>query len=205
MTTRYRNLLFSPAVQAAQTANGSRKLFETDLPAPEAPDRLGPNEAAFIADRDSCYVSTVGADGWPYIQHRGGPRGFVRVLDDRRIGFADFRGNRQYITLGNVRTDARAAFFFMDYARRARLKLLGRMRPVDLNADPDLAARLQEPGYRSRAERGFIVEVEAFDWNCPQHITQRFTADEVRVAMEPLQARIAELEARLEAVSGAPL
>lgn len=197
MTQRYLNLLFSPAVKTAQDANGSRNAYAKRDGATSEPDRLTENEAEFIATRDSFYMASVGADGWPYIQHRGGPAGFVKVLDDRTLGLADFAGNRQYISVGNLATDNRAALFFMDYARRTRLKLLGRVRQVDLAAMPDLAAALGNRGYAARVERGFLIDVEAFDWNCPQHITPRFTAAEIAPAVGKLEARIGELEAEL--------
>jgi predicted pyridoxine 5'-phosphate oxidase superfamily flavin-nucleotide-binding protein len=204
MTLRYHRIMFTPQVRAAQMAQGSRGyLPEDDLPDP-GPDRLTADEAAFVSARDSLYMATNGAGGWPYLQHRGGPPGFVRVLDDRHLGFADFRGNRQYISLGNLATDDRASLFFMDYANRARLKLIGRLRPVDLTADHGLAETLAVPGYRAAVERGLVVEVEAYEWNCPQHITPRVTAAEVVPVVRDLQARIAELEARLAAAVSPP-
>lgn len=203
MTSRYRDTLFSPAVKAAQERMGSRAAQEAALAdrAPE-PDRLTGDEAAFISARDSFYMATNGADGWPYLQHRGGPPGFVRVLDDRTLGFADFRGNRQYISLGNLADDNRVSLFFMDYANRARLKVLGRMRVADLEAEPALASALVVGGYRGAVERGFVIAVEAFDWNCAQHITPRFTVGEVAAAVQALENRIATLEAELAAARG---
>ena len=154
------------------------------------------NEAQFIATRDSFYTS-VGAAGWPYIQHRGGPAGFIKVLVERALGLADFRGNRQYVSVVNLADDNRVALFMMDYARRARLKLLGRARTVDLADAPDLANALIDQGYNAKVERGLIIELEAFDWNCPQHITPRFTLTEIEPSVTALKARIAELEAAL--------
>jgi uncharacterized protein len=197
MTTRFLNLLFSNSVKSAQQANGSRDAYaRRDAPG-DGPDALGENERQFIAARDSFYMSSIGANGWPYIQHRGGPVGFVKVLDERRLGIADFRGNRQYISVGNLADDNRAAFFFMDYPNRTRLKLLGRVRPVNLNETPDLHSALADPAYGAKIERGFIVDVEAFDWNCPQHITPRFTQREIAPEFAKLTARIAELETQL--------
>jgi predicted pyridoxine 5'-phosphate oxidase superfamily flavin-nucleotide-binding protein len=141
-------------------------------------------------------MATVTETGWPYIQHRGGPVGFMRVLDDRTLGFADFRGNRQYISLGNLSTDDRVSLFFMDYPNRRRLKLFGRARAVGLD-DAALLARLEMPEYRARIERGFLITVEGFDWNCPQHITPRVTVEEMEAVTAPLHARIAQLEAAL--------
>jgi len=194
MTYQLLRTLDTPGIRAARAANGVGELWETtdvDRPA----DRFSQSETAFIAERDSFYLATVSQTGWPYIQHRGGPRGFLRVLDESTLGFADFRGNRQYLTLGNLVDDDRVALFLMDYARRRRLKILARISAHDLKAEGDLAARLATPGYRGLAERGFTLRLHAFDWNCPQHITPRFTADEIEAAITPLRARLRDLEA----------
>ncbi|MCH4893208.1 MULTISPECIES: pyridoxamine 5'-phosphate oxidase family protein [unclassified Sphingomonas] len=204
MASHFLRIAASAAARDAQTAAGSRASYARMEAKGEGADRLGAAEAAFIAARDSFYIASVNPDGWPYIQHRGGPAGFLRVLDAQRLGFADFAGNRQYLTLGNVDTDDRVALFLMDYPNRRRLKLLGRMHV----ADEATVAALAEPGYRARVERGFVIEVAAFDWNCPQHITPRFTEAELAPALAPisqkldaldreniaLRARIAELE-----------
>ena len=180
-------------VRAARDANGVGDLWDsTEIDRPS--DRFGEAEAAFIAERDSFYIASVSETGWPYIQHRGGPTSFLRVLDDVTLGFADYRGNRQYLTLGHTAADDRVALFLMDYPNRRRLKLLAHMTAHDLKADPDLAARLATPGYRGFPERGFTLRLEAFDWNCPQHIVPRFTAAEVEAASAPLRERLAELE-----------
>jgi predicted pyridoxine 5'-phosphate oxidase superfamily flavin-nucleotide-binding protein len=142
-------------------------------------------------------MATVGASGWPYVQHRGGPSGFIKVLDDRRIGIADFRGNRQYVRVGNLADNNRVALFLMDYPRRARLKLLGRARTVNLAEGPDLAAALVEEDYGAHIERGLVIEVEAYAWNCSQHITPRFTLTQFAPSIDALKARIIELEAEL--------
>jgi predicted pyridoxine 5'-phosphate oxidase superfamily flavin-nucleotide-binding protein len=194
MTARYMDLLFSDGVKAAQAAQGSREAYARHTGAPDAPDRLGEAEAAFIAARDSFYLASVGQGGWPYIQHRGGPAGFVKVLDPGRLAFADFRGNRQYISLGNIGSDDRVSLFFMDYAQRARLKLAGRMRALPVEDAPEAA---ELPGYRGRAERVLAVSVEAFDWNCSQHIVPRYTVGDVERVTARLTERIAVLEARL--------
>jgi len=194
MTYRFLRTLDTPGIRAARAANGVGELWErTDVDRPA--DRFSQSETAFIAERDSFYLATVSQTGWPYIQHRGGPRGFLRVLDESTLGFADFRGNRQYLTLGNLVDDDRVALFLMDYARRRRLKILARISAHDLKAEGDLAARLATPGYRGLAERGFTLRLHAFDWNCPQHITPRFTADEIEAAITPLRARLRDLEA----------
>jgi predicted pyridoxine 5'-phosphate oxidase superfamily flavin-nucleotide-binding protein len=194
MTYTFLSTLDTQGIRAARAANGVGELWETtaiDRPV----DRFSANETTFIAERDSFYLATVSQTGWPYIQHRGGPRGFLRVLDESTLGFADFRGNRQYLTLGNLDDDDRAALFLMDYPRRRRLKILARMSAHDLKAKTDLARRLAVPGYRGLAERGFALRLHAFDWNCPQHITPRFTADEIEAAIASLLVRLEKLEA----------
>lgn len=197
MTSRYLNLLFSDAVKQAQSDNGSRNAYARVDGATDGPDALGQAEIDLITSRDSFYMASVGAGGWPYLQHRGGPAGFVRVTDPHRLAFADYRGNRQYVSLGNFAGDDRAALFFMDYPRRTRLKLLGHVRALVPEAAPELAAALTDPSYKARIERIMVVEVEAFDWNCPQHITPRFTLEEIKPSFDRLQARIAELESDL--------
>ena len=194
----YHGIAFTAAVRARQEALGSRELYARAEDRPRSGDRLGPREAAFIAERDSFYMASVSETGWPYVQHRGGPAGFVRVLDEKTLGFADFAGNRQYISLGNLGRDNRVSLFFMAYAHRRRLKVYGRAEVAD-PADAALMEQLDLPGYRARVERGLIIHVEALDWNCPQHITPRFSEAEIKAAVAPLHARIAELEAALAA------
>jgi len=192
---RFQNLTFTPAVKAVQERLGSRPAYaRLEARAGAGPDRIGPDEAAFLEDRDSFYMASVGEGGWPYVQHRGGPNGFVRVLDPSRIGFADFRGNRQYISVGNLERDDRVALIFVDYPNRARLKLLARARAVSAADDPELVARLTIPGYDATVERALVLTVEGVDWNCPQHIVPRYTVDEIRAALDPLRTRIDELE-----------
>jgi predicted pyridoxine 5'-phosphate oxidase superfamily flavin-nucleotide-binding protein len=193
MTYRFVQSLETPRVRAARDANGVGGRRDSKEADPTT-DRFSPGELAFIAERDSFYLATVSPTGWPYIQHRGGPPGFLRALDDQTLGFADFRGNRQYLTLGNLADDNRVALILMDYPHRRRLKILAHMTPHDLKAEPDLAARLATPGYRGHPERGFTLKLHAFDWNCPQHITPRFTAAEIEAAVAPLRARLADLE-----------
>ncbi|HLY56015.1 MAG TPA: pyridoxamine 5'-phosphate oxidase family protein [Stellaceae bacterium] len=191
--------LATPSVRAAQAANGSSEMWER-AGHDRTFDRFTEDEKAFIAARDSFYMATVSESGWPYLQHRGGPPGFLKVLDDTTLGFADFRGNRQYLSLGNVGADDRVALFLMDYPHRARLKILAHAEVRDLTADPELAARLLEPGYKARPERAFILHLKTFDWNCPQHITPRYTMPEIEAAVAPLRARIAALEAENQAL-----
>lgn len=191
-------MLDTPSVRSAQAANngeswrhfGGNRDFT----------RFTQAEAAFIAARDSFYLATVSENGWPYVQHRGGPKGFLCVVDETTLAFPDYRGNRQYISLGNLAADDRAALFLMDYPNRRRLKLLARMKAVDISADPELAARLAVAGSRAVAERAFVLRLEAFDWNCQQHITPRFTEAELEPALAPVRRRIEELTAENEAL-----
>lgn len=196
MGHKYAEIAFTPIVKAMQEQSGSRGNYVRMEGGEPRNDRLGPREAAFIGDRDSFYMASVGETGWPYIQHRGGPQGFVRVLDEKTIGFADFRGNRQYVSVGNLTHDDRVSLFFMDYANRTRLKLLGRAKIVD-GSDGETLGRLKVPGYRAAVERGILITVEAFDWNCPQHITQRYSFADVEQATASLRQRIIDLESEL--------
>lgn len=194
MTHKYLELAFTPAVLAAQQhAYGRAAKPHAD----GERDELGPAEREFIAARDSFYLGSVNADGWPYIQHRGGPPGFLHVVDERTLAFADLRGNRQLVTTGNVAGNARVALFLMDYPQRARLKVWGEARVLDAAAHPEWVARLSKGAGRSPIERVFVIEVHAFDWNCPQHITPRYSEAEVREVIAPLRERIAELERQL--------
>lgn len=188
------DIAVTPSVQAAQRANGSRQMFETSA-GDRSFDRFTETERNFIAARDSLYLATVSETGWPYVQHRGGPPGFVRMLDDRTLAFADFRGNRQFISLGNLAANDRASLFFMDYANRRRLKLYAQVEVRDLAADPELAEKLLLPGYKATPQRAMLVHLAAFDWNCPQHITPRFSEAELADSLAPLGERLAHLEA----------
>lgn len=195
MINRFLEIATTPSVKAAQEANHSRAAYARMEAGEVVHDRLTAAEAAFIAARDSFYMASVSETGWPYLQHRGGPPGFLKVLDEQTLGFADFRGNRQYLSLGNLAVDDRVALFLMDYAGRRRLKILGHATAHDLATDAELAGRLALPGYRAVPERAFLIRVEGFDWNCPQHITPRFTEAEVKGAVTALRERIDELEA----------
>ena len=199
MGHRFAELAFTDRVKAVQEREGTRGSYARFEGGEAHHDRLGPAEAEFLAARDSLYMATISETGWPYVQHRGGPKGFVKVLDERTIGFADFRGNRQYVSVGNLQGDDRVALILVDYPNRRRLKLLGRARAITAEDDPVTLGRLEVPGYRAKVERGLVIAVEALDWNCPQHITPRFTEEEVTAAVAPLHARIAELEAALAA------
>ena len=184
MAHRFAELAFTPEVRAAQQHYGSSGVGARMLASPDAQDRLGPHETSFLTARDHFHLATVGSDGWPYVQFRGGPAGFVHVLDETTIGWADLRGNRQYISTGNLDPSggARVAMIFMDHARPSRIKLLGTARVIDAADDPELAARLTVDGERGRVERSVLVDVEGYAWNCPQHITPRFTLDEIERA-----------------------
>jgi len=177
-------IAFTSHVKAEQEARGSREMYEGMVARP-APDGFSDREAAFIAMRDSFYMATVSEEGWPYIQHRGGPRGFLKVLSPTRLGFADYRGNRQYVSVGNLQTEQRVSLFLMDYPNRARLKMLGKASVVDAADHPDLAQELDIEG-QGKVERLFIIDVDAFDWNCPQFITPRFTEDELAASLSPM-------------------
>jgi len=180
MTHRSSEILFTDSVKRAQARYGSREQMERLQQHGPANDTLTEAERDFIQARDGFYLATVSETGWPYLQFRGGPAGFVRVLDGKTLGYADFRGNRQYVSTGNLAHDDRAALFFMDYANRARLKLLGHARIVDATEAPDLAARLAVPGYPARVERALLIAVESYEWNCHQHITPRYTEAEFK-------------------------
>lgn len=185
----------TPSVLAAQRAMGSERAYR-NFKGDRTFDRFTPNEAAFIAARDSFYMATVSETGWPYVQHRGGPRGFLKVLDETTLAFADYRGNRQYISVGNLAATSRAALILVDYAAGARLKIYAHVEAVAM--DNDLAALFADPDYSAKPERIFVLRLAAFDWNCPQHITPRFTKAEVTAAMTPLRDRLAALEAENE-------
>jgi predicted pyridoxine 5'-phosphate oxidase superfamily flavin-nucleotide-binding protein len=199
MAYSFLDMASTPGVVAAQIANGSREMW-TRPGIDRQFTELTADAASFIAARDSFYMATVSESGWPYVQHRGGPAGFLKVLDEKTLGFADFRGNRQYISLGNAASNDRVALFLMDYPHRTRLKIYARIEARDLAADPELAENLALPGYRGRPERAFLLHVEAFDWNCPQHITPRFTQAEIEQAVAPMRARLAALEAENQAL-----
>lgn len=188
----------TPAVIAAQEQQGSRRFFEGD--ADRAFDRFNAAEAAYIAERDSFYMASVSETGWPYVQHRGGPPGFLRVLDEKTLAFADFRGNRQYISLGNISANDRVCLFLMDYPNRRRMKIYARIAVRDLAGDPQLALALALDGYRAHIERAYVLTLEAFDWNCSQHITPRFTHAQIDAALVHVRAQIATLEAENKAL-----
>ncbi len=195
------DIAFTPAVKTAQEHRGSRAAYARMEQKGGWRDRVTPELAQFLGERDSFYLATATADGQPYIQHRGGPPGFLAVLDERTLAFADFGGNRQYITAGNLSENDKAYLFLMDYANRRRIKIWGRARVVE--DDPNLLTRLSDPAYKARPERAILFHIEAWDVNCPQHIPRRFTEAQVSGIVAPLQGRIAGLEAEIAALRGA--
>ncbi len=200
MTAKVSDIAFTPSVKAWQERNGSRAGYARRAEKRDWHDAVTPDLAAFLARRDSFYLATASAEGRPYIQHRGGPAGFLKVLDDKHLAFADFGGNKQYITAGNLSENDRAAIFLMDYANRQRIKLWGRARVVE--DDAELLERLADPEYKAKPERAIVFEIEAWDVNCPQHITPRYTEAQIAPALAKLQARIDELEAEVKELKG---
>jgi len=207
MSHAFAQIAFTTSVKAAQQRDGSRagyaQNFEND--AEVFNHRLGQAEVDFIAAQRSFYMATVSETGWPYLQHRGGPRGFLKVLDDKTLAFADYAGNRQLISVGNLALNDRVALILVDYLQRVRLKLLGRLAVKDLAAQEPLLRTLVDPAYRARPQRAMVISVEGFDWNCPQHIPVRIDAEDVQRALDQRDARIAELEVQLASLAtGSP-
>ncbi|HXN69966.1 MAG TPA: pyridoxamine 5'-phosphate oxidase family protein [Bradyrhizobium sp.] len=192
------DVAFTPAVKAIQARKGSREAYAQVEPRGGWRTEIDDNLAAFLADANGLYFATASADGQPYIQHRGGPKGFVKILDNNTLAFADYSGNRQYITQGNLSENPKAHIFLMDYAHRRRVKIWGEARAVD--DDPALLQSLMPKGYRARPEQVIVFRISAWDTNCPQHIPQKFDAADVAAALAARDARIAELEAELAAM-----
>ena len=193
MSYGFLDIAVTPSVRAVQEEMGASALWE-DFRGHRAFDRFTPHEIGFVAARDSFYMATISETGWPYVQHRGGAPGFVKVIDEKTLAFPDYRGNRQYISLGNLRADDRVSLIMMDYPRRARLKIYGHIEAVPLAADPGLAATVLDPASKAKPERILKLRLEAFDWNCPQHITPRFTEAEIAQAVQPLRDHLTTLE-----------
>jgi uncharacterized protein len=196
------DVAFTPAVKAVQTRKGSREAYASVEQRGGWRTEVDEKLAAFLADANSLYFATASAEGQPYIQHRGGPKGFIKVLDKNTLAFADYSGNRQYITQGNLSENPKAQIFLMDYAHRRRVKIWGEARVVD--DDPALLQSLMPQGYRARPEQVVLFRISAWDTNCPQHIPQKFDAADVAAALASRDARIAELEAELTALRGMP-
>jgi hypothetical protein len=197
MATKYLDLTFTDAVCRAQ-----KQYYGSvgKIAGATERDPLGQAEAEFIAARDSFYLGSISESGWPYIQHRGGPSGFLRVINETTLAFADYKGNRQLLSTGNVSVNDRVALFLMDYKNRERLKILGHARVEDARAYPELTKQVADPKMRSSVERLVFIDVVSFDWNCPKYITPRYSAEEVEELAGPLKRRIAELEAQLHTV-----
>lgn len=202
MSGHYAQVAFTPLVTEHQEIHGSAAAYARMAEAGGEPDRIGRGEAAFISSRDSFFLATVSETGWPYMQHRGGPPGFLKVIDDTTLGFADFRGNRQYITRGNLDHDERVSLFLIDYQLQARMKIFGRARVVEPEDDPALVESLAPAGSSARVERAILIDVEAYDWNCKQHIPQLVPLAVARRTVAELTERIGELEAQLAAARG---
>jgi predicted pyridoxine 5'-phosphate oxidase superfamily flavin-nucleotide-binding protein len=190
--TNNSDIVFTPAARRAQAERGSARAYRTKIDA-GFPDTVTPELAAFIAEQDTAFLGTASADGAPYIQHRGGPKGFIKVVDEHTLGFADYRGNKQYVTLGNLSENDRAYLFLIDFSRRQRIKLWGRARVVE--NDDALVARLFDPGYKAKPERVILFTIEAWDVNCSQHITARLSEAEVEQMMVTVQERFVALQA----------
>lgn len=197
MALKYLELAMTEAVRRAQNHYDGRAV---NIAGASERDPLGQAEAEFIAERDSFYLGSISETGWPYIQHRGGSKGFLRVVSETTLAFADYKGNRQLLTTGNVSVNDRVALFLMDYQNRARLKILGHAHVEDARVHPELVAQLADLKMQSSVERLIFIDVVSFDWNCPKYITPRYSAEEVEEYVGPLKSRIAELEAQLLAV-----
>jgi uncharacterized protein len=197
MAQNYAEIAFTDEVKKLQTEYGSRNMYAR-MEQSAYFDGLTESETNFIRERDSFYMATTGESGFPYIQHRGGPKGFLNIIDKNTLGFVDFRGNKQYISVGNIATNSKVSLFMMDYARKARLKMYAEARIVSLEDEPRLFETLDPQEYAHKPERMMVFHVQAFDWNCPQHITPRYTAEEVAKAWEKQSVYIAKLEQEIQ-------
>jgi len=195
MAFKFHELAFTDSVRHAQEEYYGQSRPVRHVPGPDA---LTHDEISFIQARDSFYMATVSETGWPYLQHRGGEVGFLRVLSPTQLAFADYKGNRQLVSVGNLAVTDRVMLFLMDYPQRTRLKIMGHARLEDARKHPELVAKLAEPEVRDQVERLFFIDVVSFDWNCNQHITPRYTVEDIKEIVSPLQQRIAELEAQLK-------
>ncbi len=200
MSNPFTEIAFTDSVKKAQEHYGVRRANERHENIDRL-DELTQNEALFISERDGFYMATVNEDAHPYVQFRGGPKGFLKVLDEKTLGYADFRGNLQCISVGNLAANNKAALFLMDYPHQVRLKIFAEIEVIDAADDPALIERLTMPDYKAKIERAMILHVTAYDWNCPQHITPRFTLAEIEEGTAPLRQRIRELEAEIAALN----
>ncbi len=196
MAKNFAEIAFTESVKAQQTKYGSRRSYAR-MEQMTRGNEITENEAEFIAERDGFYLATVGESGFPYVQFRGGPKGFLKVLDAQTLAYADFRGNMQYVSVGNLTRNDKAALILMDYARRQRLKIYARIEVIEAKDNPELIAQLQDASYDAQVERAMVLHLEAFDWNCPQHITERFTIEEIQELNAPLYEHVAKLEAEI--------
>lgn len=198
MPNAFASISFTESVKAAQSLYGSRERNRSFELSEDPRNELGEFETEFIEARDSFYQATVSENGWPYVQHRGGPVGFLKVLDSRTIGYADFRGNKQYLSVGNLNANPRVSLILMDYRNRLRLKLWGTVSIIHEADKPEIIASLEVPSYRAHVERGILIHIEAIEWNCPQHITPRYSQTEVDSIINPLIEEINQLRERSE-------
>jgi hypothetical protein len=204
MGRRFAEIAFTDLVKEQQRLHGSRHLYERVEHSNDLGDRLGEFEQSFIGERDGFYLASVTESGWPYIQFRGGSKGFLRVLDERTLAFADLRGNKQYISVGNLQHDDRVAMFLMDYPNQSRLKILGHAKVYEGDDEARaLVAKLRVPEEKTPPERAIVIQVAGFDWNCPQHITPRYTEEELAKMLEPMRTRLEALEAENKRLKGA--
>jgi len=197
MAKNFGELAFTDTVKVLQEKYGSRASYAR-MEREKYVDGLTENEITFIAQRDSFYMASIGENNFPYIQHRGGPKGFIKVLDEKRIGFIDFRGNMQYISVGNIAGNNNVALIMVDYPSRTRLKILAKAEVVELKDNPTLYNQLDLSEYKFKPERMMVFHIEAYDWNCPQHITPRYTIEDIQEAFEAQRDYIAKLEAEVE-------
>jgi uncharacterized protein len=203
MAHNFGSVMFTPVIQELQEKYGSRRQYARMAKSGDSSLGLGPDEREFLGERDSFYIASIASNGWPYVQHRGGPKGFLHVMDEQTIAFADFGGNKQFITTGNVMTDNRVALILVDYPRQARLRIIGRATIFEGKAADEWLAQLRDSDYKASIQRAFLIRVEAFDWNCPQHITPRFTAEEIEKALAPYEEKMEELQQEVERLRSA--
>lgn len=197
MSDRYLEIAVTDAVKQLQERWGSRSIYRRLETGPTRHRQLGPEEIAFIEAQDSLFLASINQHGWPYVQHRGGPPGFLKVLDQNKLGFPDFKGNRQYLSFGNILTNPKVSLFLIDYPAQTRLKIFGHATPVEGDALPAAIREISLPDGASKIERGIVIQVEAFDWNCPKYIVPRYTEAQVRTVLQPLLKRINDLETEL--------
>jgi predicted pyridoxine 5'-phosphate oxidase superfamily flavin-nucleotide-binding protein len=205
MSRAFADISFTPAVLAIQAQQGSAESYKKFLePEAEAGNRIGPAEVKFFSAMDGFFQSTISESGWPYVQFRGGPKGFLKVIDDKTIAYADFRGNRQYLSAGNLTGNDRISLILVDYPNRRRLKVWGRAQMIQITEDPEFIKELQMPAYRGLPERAVVITIEALDWNCPQHIPQRMTLEELEPNIASMREEIARLKSENEQLKSMP-